>query len=57
MCLEELYPYVINGGYVIIDDYGWWAGAKKAVDEYIGGNIKQKDFNKIDFSGIYFQKP
>lgn len=56
LCLEELYPQVIKGGYIIIDDYGWWEGAKKAVDEYMLKNKIQLNFNKIDFSGIYFHK-
>lgn len=37
--LEILYPRVSGGGVLIIDDYGAWAGAKKAVDEYFKGNI------------------
>lgn len=32
--LEVLYPRLQNGGILIIDDYGSWAGARKAVDEY-----------------------
>lgn len=32
--LEVLYPRVSKGGIIIIDDYGSWQGAKKAVDEY-----------------------
>jgi hypothetical protein len=32
--LEILYPKLIAGGLLIIDDYGSWAGSKKAVDEY-----------------------
>lgn len=28
-------PRVSDSGIVIIDDYGWWNGCKKAVDEYI----------------------
>lgn len=37
--LEALYPRVAPGGVVIVDDYGVWAGAKKAVDEYFGDNM------------------
>ena len=33
--LEHLYPTLNNGGVLIIDDYGSWAGAKKATDEYL----------------------
>ena len=37
--LEQLFPRVSNGGVVIVDDYGVWAGAKKAVDEYFGEDL------------------
>tara|TARA_B100000780_G_scaffold171077_1_gene119754 strand:- start:119 stop:889 length:771 start_codon:yes stop_codon:yes gene_type:complete len=32
--LEILYPLLSKNGVLIIDDYGDWLGAKKAVDEY-----------------------
>jgi len=32
--LEVLYPRLAPGGVLILDDYGHWGGAKKAVDEY-----------------------
>jgi|LakMenEpi03Aug12_release.lakeMendotaPanAssembly.Ray.scaffolds.fasta_scaffold186377_2 O-methyltransferase len=32
--LQTLYPLLQEGGLLIIDDYGHWKGAKKAVDEY-----------------------
>lgn len=32
--LEVLYPKLTPGGCLIIDDYGYWAGSKKATDEY-----------------------
>ncbi len=35
--LEILYPRLVSGGILIIDDYGVWAGSRKAVDEYFGG--------------------
>ena len=34
ICLEKLYDKVIYGGVIIIDDYGHWIGAKRAVDEF-----------------------
>ncbi|MGI9087251.1 MAG: TylF/MycF/NovP-related O-methyltransferase, partial [Chthoniobacterales bacterium] len=33
--LHYLYPKVVSGGVVIIDDYGYWRGARRAVDEVI----------------------
>ncbi len=32
--LEHLYPRLAIGGVLLIDDYGSWDGARKAVDEY-----------------------
>ena len=34
ICLDKLYEKVINGGIIIIDDYGHFIGAKKATDEF-----------------------
>ena len=36
--LEHLYPRVPVGGVLIIDDYGRFKGARKAVDEYFKGH-------------------
>ena len=33
-CMEMLYPKLVPGGVCILDDYGHWAGARRAVDEY-----------------------
>jgi hypothetical protein len=35
VCLEHLWDNVSAGGVVQIDDYGGWAGARKAVDEFL----------------------
>jgi len=35
--LEHLYPRIVNGGIVILDDYGVFPGETKAVDDYFGG--------------------
>ena len=32
--LAILYPLVKNGGIVMFDDYGYWGGHAKAIDEY-----------------------
>lgn len=33
--LTHLFPLLVEGGVLVIDDYQFWAGAKKAVDEYL----------------------
>ena len=47
--LIKLFPLVEKKGIIIIDDYGYWKGARKAVDEY----FKNKNLTmfKIDFTG------
>jgi O-methyltransferase len=32
--LVHLYPRLASGGVLIVDDYDYWKGCKKAVDEY-----------------------
>ena len=52
--LEVLFPLLSKNGIMIIDDYGYWKGSKKAVDEY----FKDKNINlfKIDFTSRYLFK-
>ena len=33
--LEHLYPRLVSGGVLVLDDYGWWQGARQAVDEFL----------------------
>ncbi|MCZ6605849.1 MAG: class I SAM-dependent methyltransferase [Alphaproteobacteria bacterium] len=33
--LQHLFPKLVSGGVLIIDDYGDWPGARQAVDEYL----------------------
>jgi len=49
--LEHLFPLLVKGGVLIIDDYGHWQGARKAVDEYIAENKVKILLNRIDYSG------
>lgn len=35
VCLEHLYDQVVPGGFVIIDDYSYYEGCTRAVDEFI----------------------
>lgn len=56
-CLDNLYDRVIPGGYLIIDDYGFWQGCKKAVDEFLEQRKLNVNLINIDEEGVYFQKP
>jgi hypothetical protein len=49
--LVHLFPRLVPGGVLIIDDYGHWAGSKKAVDEYIAEQGIALLLNRIDYTG------
>ena len=50
--MEILYPNLIDNGVLIIDDYGHWVGARKAVDDYFTSINKTPMFETIDYTGI-----
>jgi hypothetical protein len=49
--LVHLYPRLSDGGVLIVDDYGHYEGARRAVDEYFGERDEPLLLNRIDFSG------
>ena len=34
-CLERIFPNLVSGGSIILDDYHDWGGCRKATDEYL----------------------
>ena len=46
--LEQLYPRLVSGGVLIVDDYGRWRGCRKAVDEYFAANSVAMLLTRID---------
>jgi hypothetical protein len=36
--LRHLYPRLVSGGVLIVDDYAYWRGSRQAVDEYVREN-------------------
>ena len=55
--LETLFDRVVPGGFVIIDDYGHFEGARKAVDEFLEKRRLRVFLQRIDYTGRMFQKP
>src|SRR3954454_12833233 len=49
--LRELYPRLADGGVLIVDDYGHWEGARRAVDEYFSEHAPPVLLNRIDYTG------
>ena len=55
--LEYLYPRLVAGGICILDDYGHWEGARKAVDDFFQSQGTRPLMHPIDYSGRIFHKP
>ncbi len=49
--LKHLFPRLVQGGVIIIDDYGYWQGCREATDKYIKENNIQIMLNRIDMTG------
>ena len=49
--LVHLFPKLVTGGVLIIDDYGHWQGARKAVDQYFAEQKTPILLNRIDYTG------
>jgi hypothetical protein len=49
--LVHLFPRLSSGGVLIIDDYGHWQGARRAVDEYFADNNIPILLARVDYSG------
>jgi O-methyltransferase len=48
--LRHLYPRLETGGVLIVDDYGHWEGARRAVDEYFATAAAPVLLNRVDYT-------
>ena len=55
--LRHLFPRLNVGGVLIVDDYGHWEGARKAVDEYIAENRLPLLLQRIDYTARICVRP
>lgn len=55
-CLEHLYPLVVPGGFIVIDDYGYYEGCTRAVDEYREQHGIRDFVHHIDHGSRYWIK-
>ena len=55
--LKHLYGRLVPGGILIIDDYGHWLGARKAVDEFLAGLEVPPFLSRLDYTGRIAVKP
>ena len=55
--LEAFYDRVIPGGFVVLDDYGFWPGCRAAVHQFLDARGIQVPLHYSDATGRWFQKP
>ena len=55
--LEVLYPKLVSGGVLIVDDYGHFKGARQAVDEYFEAAGFFPYLSRVDYTGRVIIKP
>jgi hypothetical protein len=49
--LHKLFPRLVAGGVLLIDDYGHWQGCRRAVDEYFRDQSIRMMLHRIDYTG------
>jgi len=50
--LEHLYPLLSLGGVLVIDDYGYYKGSRKATDEYFKKNKVKMLLSRVSHLGV-----
>lgn len=48
--LQHLYPRLARHGVLVIDDYGHWQGARRAVDEYFAASREPVFLHRVDYT-------
>jgi O-methyltransferase len=56
LCLSKFYDAVVPGGVVIVDDFGHWAGCRRAVEEFFDERAISPALTAIDYTSHYFTK-
>lgn len=55
--LVHLWPRLAPGGVLIVDDYGHWSGARRAVDGFFAGRDDAPLLVRVDYTGRLGVKP
>ena len=56
LCLNTFYDRVAPGGFVSFDDYGYWPGCRRAVDEFFNARQLPYKLTPVDGEAYWFRK-
>jgi len=54
--MENLYPKLAVGGYLIVDDYGFCKACQQAVHDYRERNGITDEIKTVDWTGVYWRR-
>jgi O-methyltransferase len=57
VCLEHLYDRVSPGGCIVLDDYGYWQGCRRAWEDFGAARGLEITLTPVDGIGVWFRKP
>jgi hypothetical protein len=57
VALENLYPKLSPGGFLIVDDYGVFEPCRRAVHDYRSRHEIAAPIHPIDRSGVWWRRP
>jgi len=56
LCLDRLYDHVVPAGYVVLDDYGYWEGCRKAFHEFAAERALDVSLVRVGSCQAYTRK-
>lgn len=57
ICLDHLFDVVVDGGFIIVDDYGTFSGCRRAVDDFLENRgVSLNRLQHVDKDCVVFRK-
>lgn len=57
LTLRTFYPQIPSGGWIVLDDYGHWIGARRAADDFRREVGDTTPMIRVDYAGRCWRKP
>lgn len=57
LALESFWDALVPGGALFVDDYGYWRGCRRAVDEFFAARGERPQWTALDASAVWWRRP